>query len=83
MAGMLIHGLMDCATWSNKLAPAPWFLLGMLAAAGAERRSVLKRWEVLVWWVLVSLLAISFVGDHFGWALALAIAGGALIGLLA
>ena len=33
--------------------------------------------------VLVSLLAISFIGDHFGWALALALAGGALIGLLA
>jgi putative inorganic carbon (hco3(-)) transporter len=83
VAGMLIHGLMDCATWSNKLAPAPWFLLGMLAAAGAGRRSILKRWEVLVWWLLVSLLSISFAGDHFGWALALAIGGGVLIGLLA
>jgi hypothetical protein len=75
--------LTDCAVWSNKLAAAPWFVLGMLAATGHERRSVLKRWEVVVWWVLISLLAISFVGDHFGWALALAIAGGALIGLLA
>jgi putative inorganic carbon (HCO3(-)) transporter len=84
LVAMLVHGLLDSAHWSNKLAIAPWFVIGLLETAPASAaKPWLRRWEIVVWWVLLSLLAISFVGDHPYWALAVAIAGGAALGTLA
>jgi hypothetical protein len=37
---------------------------------------------VLVWWVLISLFAISLIADHPMIALSTAIAGGTMIGVL-
>ena len=38
--------------------------------------------DVILWWVLMSLLSISFVGAHPTVAITIAISGGALIGVL-
>jgi len=35
---------------------------------------------VFVLWILISLVAISFVGDHPYWAIAIAIGGGVYLG---
>ena len=35
---------------------------------------------VLALWILIALVAISFVGDHPYWALAIAIGGGVYLG---
>jgi putative inorganic carbon (HCO3(-)) transporter len=84
LLAMLVHGLLDAAQWSNKLAVAPWFVLGLLETSPPPTaKPWLRRWEIAVWWVLLSLLAISFVGDHPYIALAIAIAGGAALGTLA
>jgi hypothetical protein len=42
----------------------------------------LRTVDVVLWWVLISLLSISFVANHPLPALVGAIAGGALIGVL-
>jgi hypothetical protein len=39
-------------------------------------------WDVVCWWLLVSLVSISFVAEHPLVALTIAISGGALIGVL-
>jgi putative inorganic carbon (HCO3(-)) transporter len=38
--------------------------------------------DAVLWWVLINLVAISFIGDHPYFALGFAILGGALIGIL-
>jgi len=38
--------------------------------------------DVVLWWVLVSLVAISLIADHPLVALTIAIAGGIMIGIL-
>jgi fructose-specific phosphotransferase system IIC component len=38
--------------------------------------------DVVLWWVLISLVAISFVGEHPIVTIAIAITGGAMIGVL-
>ena len=38
--------------------------------------------DVVLWWVLISLVAISFVGEHPMVTITLAISGGAMIGVL-
>jgi len=38
--------------------------------------------DVVLWWVLISLVAISFVGDHQVISLGIAVAGGGMIGVL-
>jgi len=42
----------------------------------------LRTVDVVLWWVLISLVAISFIGDHPLVALTIAITGGAMIGVL-
>lgn len=37
LAGMMSHGLLDCATWGNKLAFIPWAVMGLCSA--------LSRWR--------------------------------------
>ena len=32
LGGMAVHGLIDNATWGNKAAPLPWFVMGLSAA---------------------------------------------------
>jgi hypothetical protein len=66
-----------------------WWMAAILVAASfklAFGAVELSRWrvvEVLLTWVLVSLVAISFVGDYPYWALGFAAAGGIYVGLLA
>jgi len=37
LVGMISHGLLDCATWGNKLAVIPWAVMGLCSA--------LSRWR--------------------------------------
>lgn len=66
-----------------------WWMAVVLAVASFKQAfgSVeLSRWrvaEVMLTWVLISLVSISFVGDYPHWALAIAAAGGIYIGFLA
>ncbi len=51
--------------------------------ANSQESLRFKAGSVFVWWVLVSLLAISFVGHHPIVTMSIAILGGASIGVLA
>jgi hypothetical protein len=39
-------------------------------------------WDLVCWWLLISLVSISFVAEHPFVALTITISGGALIGVL-
>ena len=47
-----------------------------------KRNGTFRLIDVLVWWVLISLFAISLIADHPMIALSTAIAGGTMIGVL-
>ena len=38
--------------------------------------------DVVLWWILISLVSITFIADHPAVALTIAISGGAMIGVL-
>ena len=52
-----------------------------LSAAG-ERPFRFRWMDVVLWWVMISLVSISFIADHPFLALGIAIAGGVMIGVL-
>lgn len=91
----LVNGLLDSPLWLNKPHAVPFLLLGLLAAVAGSGRSgsssvpdgTRSNWRlagqgglVLLLWVLVSLAAISLVGDYPYWSLAVAVAGGTYLG---
>jgi hypothetical protein len=47
-----------------------------------KRSGTFRLIDVLLWWVLISLVAISLVADHPMIALSIALAGGTMIGIL-
>jgi len=57
-------------------APGRWLL------ATREGPLRFRGIDVVLWWVLISLVGISFIGDHPLVALTIAITGGAMIGVL-
>lgn len=84
----LVYMMTDAIPLGAKLGIF-WWMAVVLAVASfklAFGSVELSRWriaEVMVTWVLIALVAISFVGDHPYWALAIAAAGGIYIGFLA
>jgi putative inorganic carbon (HCO3(-)) transporter len=86
LAGMVVHGLLDAPLWLTKPHAVPFFFMGMLvalhriAAGGDNVGGWSHALASLGFWLLMTLLAISFVGNHPLWALALAIAGGVFTG---
>ncbi len=96
-AGLLaqfVFGINDALPLGSKVGIFWWIAIAVTAslynlqnnnAAQARRRAsrYSKVWEVPFLWVLFSLLSVSFVRDHPSLALALAIAGGAFVGVVA
>jgi hypothetical protein len=83
---MVVHGLLDAPLWLTKPLAVPFFFMGMLvalyrvAAGGDNVGGWAHALASLGFWLLMTLLAISFVGNHPLWALALAITGGVFTG---
>ena len=91
-----IHGFFDTPLWLVKPSAVPFFYMGMLVALhratdntgslrGDKDKPVgrLVNWQAVLTfllWILISLVAISFVGEHPYWALVLAIGGGIYLG---
>jgi O-antigen ligase len=84
---MLLHGLVDSPLWLTKPHAVPFLFMGMLV--GLYRAAPGEADEHITWrhtlgsiglWFMVTLLAISFVGNHTLWALAIAIGGSLYVG---
>jgi hypothetical protein len=89
LLAQLVYQTTDAIPLGAKVGVFWWIALALTAAlhrieTGEE---VFKRrvpcWEQWVTWVLVSLVSISFVGDHPYVALAIGVAGGIYLGFLA
>ncbi|MEJ2080449.1 MAG: O-antigen ligase family protein [Acidobacteriota bacterium] len=84
----LVYMMTDAIPLGAKLGIF-WWMAAILVVASFKLAFgwvELSRWrvvELLLTWVLISLVSISFVGDHPFWALAIAAAGGIYIGFLA
>ena len=88
LVAQLVYMMTDAIPLGAKLGIF-WWMAAILVVA-SFKQSVgaveLSRWrvvEVLITWILIALVAISFVGDHPYWALGIAGAGGIYIGFLA
>lgn len=87
LTAFLMNGLLDSPLWLNKPHLVPFFFVGALVALGREdtwpvtqKRVLWHSFRIVLLWLLVSLLGIAFVGEHFYWALGIAIGGGIYIG---
>jgi len=90
-AGLVAHflfGMGDAIPLGAKVGVFWWVALAIAAAlfqletADKPMRPLARAWEVSLLWMLVSLVAISFVGDHPYRALTIAAGGGVLLGFL-
>jgi putative inorganic carbon (HCO3(-)) transporter len=119
LTALVVHGLMDAATWGTKPAVMVWAVFGVTVAlyrldgdkgAGEPRRqgdkehsraspchplspspcpgkrlrtsaSLLKNLLTFAYWILFSLLAIAFIGNRPYVGLAVALAGGVILGV--
>lgn len=83
LVAILVHGQMDSPLWGSKMAPIPWIVVGMLLALkGVGKACWLHSWEVMVWWLILSLWSIALLGDRPVTAVAFAFHGGLLLGLV-
>jgi len=72
---MWIAALIPVVAWlDRKKPPEPAHI------RPPEFRRQAKWWEIVLLWVLLSLVSISFVGDHPYLALAIAVLGGVYLG---
>ena len=93
IVAMLAHGLLDAPLWGGKLAVVPWFIMGLIAnlylqtkkeeQSSPDPGSLHQLSNLLLafgYWVLFSLLAIAFIGNRPYLGLAIALAGGVILG---
>jgi putative inorganic carbon (HCO3(-)) transporter len=89
---VLVNGLLDAPLWLNKPHAVFFFLMGVMISLGSPlKQGASADWRakasglllVLVLslqWLLISLLAVSFVQDYFWVTMVLAVAGGLYLG---
>jgi len=90
-AGLLaqfVYGINDAIPLGAKAGIFWWVALAISAALfrlethAKQMRQRASAWEILVMWILLSLVAIAFVGNHPYVALAIGVLGGVYLGYL-
>ena len=83
-----VYGINDAIPLGAKVGIFWWVALAITAAlfrletADKSMRPRAPAWEILLMWILLSLVAISFVGNHPYAALAIGVLGGVYLGYL-
>ena len=86
-AAHLVYQMMDAVPFGAKVGVFWWVALAvavsMFRLEFPHWKPALARWELALWWLLVSLTAVVLMDRHSFCALALAAGGGVLVGLAA
>jgi O-antigen ligase len=83
-----VYGINDAIPLGAKVGVFWWVALAITAALfrlethAKQMRQRASAWEILVMWILLSLVAIAFVGNHPYVALAIGVLGGVYLGYL-
>ncbi len=84
LVAYFVFQITDAIPLGAKVGVFWWFAIGIAVSLFRIENPEFKRqarwWEILLLWVLLSLVSISFVGDHPYVALAIGILGGVYLG---